>query len=194
MITNAKLAGLFMSLCVSMTWAQTAWDVNIDNLSTSECGIVNAVSAETGLPIQLVILTETAELMIVSRTDTILSFTQVDLANQVFDDGVPRGFVEFADDGDGFRTVWWVSLDGSVVLVDPFTAEIFAGTDFPEDFINVPCDACEFVDLPPAGECFTDPPIDPIPIIVNVCGSMGGLAMVLCMGGFAGLSVIRRRW
>jgi hypothetical protein len=154
--------------------------------------VVNAVSADTGLPLELVILSDTAELMIVSRDDVILDGTFVDLDNNVFDSfGDPRGFITFAEDGDGFRTVWWLSLDGSVVELDPFTAEIFAGTTFPEDWIDVPCDACRFVDFPPAGVCDDATP----PVVVNICGngvgSAGMLAMMFC--GLAGLRLMRWR-
>lgn len=186
--------------------AQTAWDVlhDIDAtgaaISESACGIVNATSAATGLPIRLLILADTAELMIVSRTDTILSGTFVDLDNFVSDNGAPTGVIEYVDDGDGFRTVWWVSLDGTVVEVDPFTGEAIPGTRFPEEFTNVACDACEFVDFPPADVCDVivddGPDLGSIvaPIVVNLCGlGIGGpamLAMTFC--GFLGLRFTRR--
>ncbi len=188
---NLLTVTMFMTAC-PLTQAQTAWDVLEDSQSDSLCGVVNAVSADTGLPLELVILSDKAELMIVSRADVILDGTFVDLDNNVFDSfGDPRGFIDFAVDGDGFRTVWWLSLDGSVVEVDPFTAEIFAGTTFPEEWIDVPCDACNFVDFPPAGVCEDVSP----PPVINICGngvgSMGMLTMMFC--GLVGLRLMRWR-
>jgi len=196
---------IFASVLATMLcpWAtaQSAWDILEDAESTSVCGVVNAVNSATGATMQLVILTETAELMIVSRDDVIVDGSIVDLDNNVFDFGNPSGFIGFAEDGDGFRTVWWLSLDGTVVEVDPFTAAATAGTLFPEEFGEVfgdvvGCDACEFVDDPPEGVC-QDVPDDGSnpPIVINFCGngvgSMGMVAMTLC--GFAGLHFVRRR-
>ncbi|NOT00082.1 MAG: hypothetical protein HOP29_05600 [Phycisphaerales bacterium] len=174
--------------------AQTAWDVLEDGQSDSICGVVNAVNSDTGAPIQLVILTETSQLMMVSRTDTILADTFVEGDNDVTDLGQARGFIEFATDGDGFRTVWWVALDGMVVEVDPFNGTITAGVEVPENFINVPCDACEFVDFPPDDVCFVDDGGVIPPIVINLCG-MGTSAMVpMSLIGLGGMALMRRRW
>ena len=204
MRTISTCVGIIVGWTVPWASAQMAWDVRHDVdatgalISDSACGTVNAVSARTGSLIQLVILADTAELMIVSRTDTILTGTFVDLDNFVSDNGQPKGVIEYADDGDGFRTVWWVSLDGTVVEIDSFTAEASVGASFPEEFTNVPCDACEFVDQPPADVC--DVVVDDggggvvAPIVVNLCGTGIGstamLAMTLC--GFLGLRLTRR--
>lgn len=180
-----------LMLACPLATAQTAWDVLEDFESASVCGVVNAVSAATGFPLELVILSDSAELMIVSREDIILDGTFVDLDNNVFDFGEPRGFITFADDGDGFRTAWWLSLDGTVVEVDPFTGESFAGRTYPENWVDVPCDACDFVDFPPAGVCDDGPP----PFVINICGnglgSVGMLTMMFC--GLVGLRLLRWR-
>jgi len=192
---RSALLALVSSCGVS---AQTTWDVLEDFDSDSVCGLVNAINASNGGPIELVILSDSGELMIVSRTDTILGGTFVDIDNFVFIDGQPSGVIEFATDGDGFRTVWWLALDGSVVEFDPFTAQVTPGVTFPEDFTNVACDACEFVDLPPAGICDTVP-VDPgvdlpgviAPIIINACGAGASSALTLMMVG-CGLVGLRR--
>ena len=202
MRTIAIGVGMILACMTPRASAQMAWDVLEDSESTSVCGIVNAVSAATGSLLQLVILNDTAELMIVSRTDTILSGTFVDPDNFVSDNGQPKGVIQYADDGDGFRTVWWVALDGTVVEVDPFTAAAIPGGKLPEEFTNVPCDACQFVDFPPADVC--DVVVDDgtdgggsiiAPIVVNLCGTGIGstamLAMTFC--GFVGLRLVRRR-
>ena len=188
------LGVMVLSAFGTMASAQTAWDVLEDSQSLSVCGVINAVNAATGAPIELVILSQTSQLMIVSEADVVLIDTFVDADNNVFDRDDPRGFIAFATDADGFRTVWWVSLDGTVVEVDPFTAEIFAGVSFPDEFSDVPCDACNFVDSPPVGVC-SDLPIDVPPLVVNFCGSgTGGAAMIMlacCL--FASFTRHRRR-
>ncbi len=192
-----RSALLILAIACSAS-AQTTWDVLDDSESDSVCGLVNAINVSNGGPIELVILAESAELMIVSRTDTILGGTFVDIDNFVFIDGQPKGVIEYATDGDGFRTVWWLALDGSVVEFDPFTAQVTPGASFPENFTNVACDACEFVDFPPADVCdvvSTDPGVDLTgvitPIIVNICGAGASSAMSLMMVG-CGLVGLRR--
>lgn len=170
--------------------AQTVWDVFEDLDSASECGIVNAVNAGTGRPLHLVVLSETAQMMIVSGTDSTLLGTFVDLDNGVFNGDEPKGFIEYVVDGDGFRTVWWRGLDGGIVEVDAFTGEVFAGTLFPDEFLSVACDACEFVDFPPVSVCggVQDSPF--APIVFNFCGAGMGSGLTLMMG-FCGYLCLR---
>lgn len=183
-------AFIITTLLVSHASAQTAWDQFFDdtNISDSVCGVVNADNA------QLVVLYDTAQLMIVTQNDTVLADTFVDADNNVFFENQPTGFVEFFDDGDGFRTLWWVALNGRVVTIDPFTA-VPSATDFtPADFTDAPCDACEFVDLPPDGICDVVEPPD-IPIIeINLCGTMGDeMSMSMIFFGVVGLRRMKKR-
>ena len=143
---------LTIALGVQASSAQTVndWLVFSDAESTSVCDVVNAFDNE------LVLLTATNQLVLVTGTDTVLLDTFVDLNNAVFFEGSPNGFIEFAEDGDGFRTLWWLTLDGRVVQLDPFDAEPSASNSFPSDFIDVPCDACRFLDQPPTDVCPPD--------------------------------------
>ncbi|MCH7527456.1 MAG: hypothetical protein IID39_08470 [Planctomycetes bacterium] len=170
---------------------QTTWDVFHDALSESSCGIVNTVSSE------LVVRTDTAQLMIVTLTDTILAGTFVDADNFVFFEGEPAGVIDFADDDDGFRTLWWLTLDGRVVELDPFTAEPLVSDLTPEVFSDVPCDACAFVDDPPANVCFDDVPEVSINIgpIIDLCGTglFGSATLAMAFFGFCALRTSRHR-
>ncbi len=177
-------------ITTAQSFAQTAWDQFFDdpNISDSICGVVNAENAE------LVVLSDTAQLMIVTQNDTILQDTFVDANNNVFFENQPTGFIEFFDDGDGFRSLWWVALNGQVVAIDPFTAAPSASTALPSEFTNVACDACEFVDLPPAEIC--DPVVGPDlpPIEIVLCGVMGDeVAASMLFFGVVGLKHVRRK-
>jgi hypothetical protein len=118
------------------------WDVFEDTLSDSVCDVVNAANAE------LVVLSDTGQLVIVTGLDVTLEDTFVDLSGFVFFEGLPVGLIDFAEDGDGFRTLWWTSLTGRVVDVSGFTGEPAETELFPSDISGVPCDACDFWDDP----------------------------------------------
>lgn len=121
--------------------AQTPpWDIFLDDESNSACDLINATNAE------LVVLTGTAELVLVSGTDLVLTDSFVDEDGFVFIGGEPFGLIDFFEDGDGFRTVWWVSLNGTVVAVDGFTGVPDTTSVRPDDFRGVPCDACDYWD------------------------------------------------
>ena len=172
--------------------AQTVWDVFSDDQSGSLCGVVNTLNLE------LVVLNDTSQLMIVSNRDTILADTFVDSQGFVFLGADPVGVIEFAQDADGFRTLWWLTLDGRVVQLDSFTAEPGASDTLPADFSDVPCDACAFVDSPLVELCVPDDPGSDnpfVPVILNFCGAGVGSAMMLAMTlcGYVGLARIRRR-
>ena len=78
-------------------------------ISDSVCDVVNAENAE------LVVLASTGELVIVTGRDVILQGTFVDANDDVFFQGQPAGFLTFADDADGFRTLWWEWPTGRTV-------------------------------------------------------------------------------
>jgi hypothetical protein len=196
LFTNfTRSAGLFAWLIAVGTplgaSGQTTWDVFHDALSESSCGIVNTVNSE------LVVRTDTAQLMLVTRTDLTLLDTFVDAESFVFFEGERVGVIDFADDGDGFRTLWWLTFDGQIMELDPLTAEPFAGDLIPEDFTDVPCDACAFVDNPPASVCFDDVPEVPIDIgpIIDLCGTglFGNAALAMAFFGFCALRPSRHR-
>ncbi|MEK6800216.1 MAG: hypothetical protein AABZ12_14750 [Planctomycetota bacterium] len=143
---------------------QVPWLVWADDVSASVCDGVNAHNVE------LVVLDDTGELVIITGTDTVLADTFVDLDGSVFYLGDPAGFIEFADDGDGFRTLWWLSIVGTVIHVDTLTGEPFDSGFFPDEFVDVPCDACNFWDNPfDCGGVLVDSDLDGIEDQLDFC-------------------------
>lgn len=191
MRTFATSAILILICAARPVAAQTVWDVFTDDRSGSLCGVVNTLTNE------LVVLNGTSQLMIVSGRDTILTDTFVDAEGFVFLGNDPAGVIEFAEDADGFRTLWWLTLDGRIVQLDPFTADPSSSDDLPRDYRNTPCDACEYVDVPLAELCADDTVSDSpfVPIILDFCGAGVGsglmLSMTLC--GYVGLATLGRR-
>ncbi|UCC30908.1 MAG: hypothetical protein JSU86_01265 [Phycisphaerales bacterium] len=170
--------GLF-ALTASSGFGQIVpWDVFIDDQSDSVCDVVNAANAE------LVILSNTGQFVIVTGADVILEDTFVDINGDVFYLGDPAGFIDFALDGDGFRTLWWMSLTGRVVNVSGFTGEPTETDLLPSDFSDVPCDACDFWD----DRTVCDPPIT-----INFCGMNTQLSMALTAVGLGFMGLTRRR-
>lgn len=176
------------------------WDVFSDTLSPSICDVVNAANAE------LAVLSDSGNFVIITGADVILQDTFVDFDGNVFDLGDPAGFIDFADDGDGFRTLWWLSITGRVIEIDGFTGEPFESVFLPEDLTDAACDACDFWDDPsvcldsdgdgvldiddlcpntPSGQDVDDlgcTRIDP-GIIINLCGASNSLTLFLmCCG------------
>ncbi|MCH7594995.1 MAG: hypothetical protein IID35_00410 [Planctomycetes bacterium] len=120
---------------------QLPWIRYEDDLSTSICGVVNTAYLE-------LVVRNNGSLEIVTDLDALLSHTFVDAEGFVFFDGLLVGVVEFAEDADGFRTLWLLTLSGTVLDIDPITGDPLATNFFPSDFSDVPCDACDFADGP----------------------------------------------
>lgn len=141
------------------------WEEFPDPESPSLCGVINAATAE------LVVLRSTGELVIVSdvvsEVDQVIPGTFVGSDGDVFFGLFAAGFLAFADDGDGFRTLWWISATGHVFDVDPITFLPIETILFPDDFFDVPCDACELWDDPTA--CIFDEDDDGIENMDDVC-------------------------
>lgn len=162
------------------------WELFLDSASTSACDVINASNAE------LVLLSSTSQLRIVSGTDVTLEDSFVDADGFVFLEGNPVGVIDFATDGDGLRTVWWMSLTGTVVDVNGFTGEPTQTDEFPSDFVDVPCDACAFWDDPAACEVPDPGPTLP-PISVRLCGTNLVLPFGLTASSLMTLSLVHRR-
>jgi len=132
------------------------WVLFEDFLSTSACEIINSDNSE------LILLNDTGQLVVVTGRDVVLQDTFVDDADNVFVNGEPAGFLTFEDDGDGLRSIWWVSLTGRVINIDGFTGDPVESDLFPSDFVDVPCDACDFWDDELLCAALNDPNADPI--------------------------------
>lgn len=166
--------------------AQTVpWEVFLDTQSGSTCDLINANNA------QLVLLRSTGQLSIVTGIDVTLGDTFVDEIGLVFFEGEPAGTIGFATDGDGFRTLWWTSLTGTVVNVNGFTGQPTQTNNVPADFEDVVCDACEFWDDP--APCAEMPPVDEPPVTVNVCGADVILPIGLTFAAMMTVSLVRGR-
>jgi hypothetical protein len=165
-MTNRRVRTVLPAVVVGLTLfaarvhgQAVPWEVFIDTESASVCGVVNAATAE------LVVLRCTGELVIVSGVDFVIPDIFVDSEGFVFFGLGTAGFIDFADDGDGFRTLWWISETGHVFDVDPFTLHPIETALFPGDISNIACNACEFWDDPTAcilvifdedGDCIED--------------------------------------
>lgn len=117
--------------------------------SASRCEVVNAALVE------LAVIDATGELEVLSGD--VVPFSFVDSAGYVYIDLIPAGVIVFADDADGFRTLWWLSLSGTIIDWDE-TFRIAREThQLPSSRSNVPCGVCEVIYDPAiCGGCLTD--------------------------------------
>jgi len=155
------LFGVAMALASPHVSGQTIpWELFLDGNSESACDVINANNA------RLVVLSSTRQLAIVSGSDVTLEDTFVDENGFVSFEGEAAGIIDFAEDGDGLRTIWWMSLTGNVVSVNGFTGEPSPTNKLSTDFFDSPCDACPFWD--DASVCDDSDPEDPV--TVPLCG------------------------
>jgi len=176
------VAGLLAGWAAAPLYGQIPGvDLFQDSESDSVCDVVNSANA------QLVVLQDTGEFVLVTGEDTRLEGTFVDVNGDVFVDDDPAGFVTFADDGDGLRSLWWLAPSGFAVHVDTITLQISESSVLPSQIIDVPCDACAFWDV--AADCKrSNPPGSGPPAVrITFCGSglgMIGLPLLLGLAGF----------
>ena len=190
MFNTTRFAAFVALISATSAAAQTAakpWQLFLDSSSSSACDVINADNA------QIVLLTSTGQLSIVTGTDVTLQYTLVDADGFVTFEGQPAGAIGFAADGDGLRTVWWMSLTGTVVNVNGFTGEPTQTNKSPSDFFDVACDACQFWDDPTVCAPVPAPEPSPTPVTVNLCGTSVQLPIGLTAAGLVALSFARRR-
>jgi len=181
--TGGAVFAMILAIVPTASAQTKPWELFLDANSSAACDVINTNNAE------LVLITATNRLAIVTGTDVTLEDTLVDADGFVFFEGEPVGAIGFATDGDGLRSIWWMTLTGTVVDVDEFTGEPTPTNNFPTDFVDVPCDACEFWDNRAA--CVEDEPRPPIN--VNLCGTNIQLPFGLTASGLIALSFSRRR-
>lgn len=116
------------------------WVEFADLSSNTLCDVVNVENAE------LVVLRAAGELVLVSGDDIVMANTFMDAGGFVTFEGSPFGVIDFASDGDGFRTLWWMTILGAVIHVDEFTGVPSVSDSIPGEFFDVPCDAEPFWD------------------------------------------------
>ena len=181
-----------LGICAAPVLAQEIpWDLFEDLESASVCDVINAENVE------LVVLHDTGQLVLVTGPDVVLVDTFVDEDGNVFFGPDPAGFIDFDLDGDGLRSLWWLSLTGNVVSVDGFTGEPTPTNLFPFDFFDVPCDACNFWDDPAVCAVLVDPNVSDEPgpplLTFNFCGLGASFAMAMTMVGLVATGLVRRR-
>jgi hypothetical protein len=140
LLTTLLVAAFLMGITASVH--AVPWLVFEDANSDSVCDVINAAN------IELVVLADTGELVRVTDEDVIFADTFVDEEGFVFFLGEPAGFIDFAVDADGFRTLWWFFAANDLANVNEFTGEPGSTGALPSEFENVPCDACAFWDNP----------------------------------------------
>ncbi len=169
------------------------WDQFIDTVVgsdgfVSDCDVINADNVE------LVLLSSTSQLVIVGGRDVTLEDTFVTADNDVIYLGQPAGFLSYETDGDGFRTVWWITLTGRVIAVDGFTGEPSETDSFPRDFVNVRCDACALWDDPTVCIVPPDPDDDPDDEpTIDLCGTDVPLATTMAFIVLLPMRLVRSR-
>lgn len=162
------------------------------NISSSACDVINVANAE------LVLLDTTRQLTIVTGPDITLEDTFVDVASGevTFENGT-FGFISFQEDGDGFRTLWWVSATGRAIELDESSGFPVpqVSDQFPADFGDVPCDACDFWD--DQSICLSDGASDAAgdlaAALLNFCGAAGTPTLAMTFSTLVGMRVSRRR-
>lgn len=154
------------------------WVLFLDSQSASACDVVNTDNGE------LVVLQGSGQMRIVSGTDVTLADAIVDSQGFVFFEGEPAGLIDFALDGDGLRTLWWMSLVGEVARLNGRTGAPSFTDNFPEDYRDVPCDACDFWDDQTV--CPASPPV------ISICGAGVPLVTALMAVGLVGARIRRR--
>jgi hypothetical protein len=139
-MNRRMIAALGFAVAFFGTNASAQLTLFLDFESNSTCDLVNASNTE------LAVLDETLELVVIDGLDVVLEGTFVDCDGTVLIDGVTSGFIGYAEDGDGFASLWWLSDFGTVLELDFVTFLPFDSGLFPSDFFDVPCDACYFWD------------------------------------------------
>ena len=132
----------YLPSALAMLIAQTAysqsrpWLLYQDFSSDTVCGLIHAANAE------LVVLAGTGQMAIVSGPDVVLSDVEVDEAGNVFFEGQSAGFIEFDEDGEGDRALFWLTLTGRLVEIGAFDASPQPSDQSPGDIRNAGCDPC----------------------------------------------------
>lgn len=96
----------------------------------------------------------------VAETGLPVPFSRVDQDGFVLIDDVLQGFLSLEPDADGLAAVWWLSLSGAVVELNPLTGEVRDTLLLPGDIAGSVCDACDIVDDPEICGCLDEAECD----------------------------------
>jgi hypothetical protein len=196
--------GLVIVACaawVSVAQAQTRpWVQYSDSGSDAVCGLIHGGNAE------FVVARTTGEMVKVTGPDiTLVDLTVDEQGNVTYQDEL-AGFIEFDVDGDGLRALFWLTLSGHLVDIDPFDASVSESDLVPTDVHSTGCDGCALWD--DATACDDNENTNDnsngndnsndggnSPIFNVLCGAGSGtgaaMAMAVLLAG-RGLSTVRR--
>ncbi len=119
------------------------WSVFQDPETGAVCGVVNTSNAE------LTVVADTGEVIRITGRDTRLDALLVDDDNNVYYNGFAAGRMVYADDADGYPTVFWITDRETVVQLDARTGQPLDSGLFPEEIGNTGCDPCDSIDDDP---------------------------------------------
>jgi len=117
------------------------------------CDVVNTRTNE------LVVSASTGALE-VAATGQPVPFSFVDANGFVLIDDVLQGTLSLQPDAEGQDAVWWLSLSGFVVELNPLTGEVRETLLLPGVIAGSVCDACEIVDDPEICGCLDEAECD----------------------------------
>jgi len=175
----AGVAALVLTVMVSSSArAQINEDWAVFCVDASDPDCVETCDVVTGANQDFVVLFDTGYLTTLSGT--VLTDIVVDLdspALPVTYLGEPFGFLDFRNDGEGFATLFWLSLTDTVVGIDSFTSEPFDSNQFTNQIDGTLCDACSEVVSTFCDDDGGDGGNDGFDDALNLCGA--GLLDVL---------------
>ena len=117
-----------------------AWVVFQDSLTGAECGVINAANAE------LITLFDSGTMVVITGADVRLEDLMVNVYDEVFYQGEQAGVIAFFDDADGLPAVFWTTLTGTVMQINPLTGQPSDSFLLPEEVSGTGCDACELIE------------------------------------------------
>ncbi|MCP4593229.1 MAG: hypothetical protein GY842_21030, partial [bacterium] len=113
-----------------------AWWEFQDPESGIVCSLVHAANAD------LVVLQSSGQIMVASPPNTILPDITVDEYFNVYYVEEFVGSIAFAEDGNGDRALFWMTITGKLVEVGDFDVVPAASDLSPDDVSGAGCDVC----------------------------------------------------
>ena|GEM_PF-1148455 len=141
------------------------------------CSLVHAANVD------LVVLRSGGEMMVASPPNNVLADVVVDDNFDVFFDGSFAGSIAFAEDADGDRALFWLTITGRVVEVGDFDASPSPSDSSPGDIKGTGCDVC--ARYPALAGCGPDDDDDDDTVsspLTALCGAGTGAAAMLSLG------------
>ena len=170
------IGGVVMASAASSVEGAAWWEFQ-DPESGIVCSLVHAANAD------LLVLQNTNQIMVAGPPNTILPDVTVDEYFNVYyvDDFV--GSIAFAEDGDGDRALFWMTITGKLVEVGDFDVAPVASDLSPEDVPGAGCDVCaRYSSL---SGCIPDEEQDEedgvASSLVSLCGAGSGVAATLTL-------------